>query len=420
MGIRDRLEQEKARLIAAAQDGEGRGLVGRVTESLQAVSASATVQRAGSGFRSLRAMFDGDDEQALTVEGFLLRLIRAVRDDERATEHSARQLYVAARKRRRKLGLIAFGAGPLVGVANQVADLYCETATVCDVAAFHGMSLSDEQIAAHMLLLWSVTENLEEARRAVRGDPPVARILSERLLARADEQLPENLTKRAVVKGLWDVRGTVADAGRASTSGSVRTVVFTGHRTKQVIKRAEAQLGTQGLEVDDTVDPGIEAAQASLADFELTGDEHELLAAFSGSKAALARTDPSSPSYLEALETTAEAFFSHFRHTGNFAALDGAATVFGRAAAVGDRAELPQRITVRHDEWPDATVARAIGDLTWTIQHSDGQVSHISKDWSGWTGEGWPTGFTIERLDGSTFAVDEGHFGDGWQLVEMT
>ncbi|MGH9299243.1 MAG: hypothetical protein ACRDZT_04950, partial [Acidimicrobiales bacterium] len=61
----------------------------------------------------------------------------------------------------------------------------------------------------------------------------------------------------------------------------------------------------------------------------------------------------------------------------------------------------------------------AISDLSWTIEHPDGQRSHISKDWSGWMGEGWPTGFTIERPDGSSFPVDENHFGDGWQLVEL-
>jgi hypothetical protein len=57
------------------------------------------------------------------------------------------------------------------------------------------------------------------------------------------ERLPETLTKRAAIKALWDVRGTVGDARKGATSGAVRTVVFTGHRTKKVIAAAEAQLG---------------------------------------------------------------------------------------------------------------------------------------------------------------------------------
>src|SRR4051794_31790491 len=67
----------------------------------------------------------------------------------------------------------------------------------------------------------------------------------------------------------------------------------------------------------------------------------------------------------------------------------------------------------RHDEWAGSTVTRAIGDPLWTIEHADGQISHISKDWSRWTGEGWPTGFTIHRPDGSTFPVDEGTSATG-------
>lgn len=105
-------------------------------------------QRVGDGFRSFRAMFSGGDEKVLSVESFLVRLVRAVRNDDESGERSSREVYVTARKRRRRLGLIAFGAGPFVGVANQVADLYCETATFCDVAALRHLHVSDEAIAA--------------------------------------------------------------------------------------------------------------------------------------------------------------------------------------------------------------------------------------------------------------------------------
>lgn len=194
-------------------------------------------------FRSLRAMFKVHDEPTLSVESFLVRLVQAVRDEE-TQDRSGHDVYVTARKRRRKLGLIAFGTGPLfAGIANQVADLYCETAVVCEVASLHKLDLSDEEIAAHMLVLWSVSEDLSHARAAVRGDPPVAKILGAKLFALAHEQFPENPTTRSIVKGLWDVRGTVGDSTEGSSNGSVRTVIFTGHRTKKVIRRAERQLG---------------------------------------------------------------------------------------------------------------------------------------------------------------------------------
>jgi hypothetical protein len=226
MGLRDRLEANATRL----------------GESTRKAVASAPLQRASDGFRGLRAMFE-DDDQSLSVERFLLSLVRAVRSDEQYEERDARDVYVAARKRRRRLGLMSFGAGPLVGVANQFADLYCEAATVCDVVALHGLDLSDDRIGAHMLVLWGITDDLDAAQKAIAGEPPVANILAGKLRERAGEQLPDKLTKRSVTKALWDVRGQLGDARKGATTGVVRTVVFTGHRTKKVIKEAEAQLG---------------------------------------------------------------------------------------------------------------------------------------------------------------------------------
>jgi hypothetical protein len=61
-------------------------------------------------FRGFQAMLV-DDEQVLSIEAYLLALVRAVRSDERDEEQSKRDVYVGARKRRRRLGLISFGAG---------------------------------------------------------------------------------------------------------------------------------------------------------------------------------------------------------------------------------------------------------------------------------------------------------------------
>lgn len=228
MGWRDRLEENATRL----------------GESARKAAVSAPVE-AGERLRGIRAMLSEEDGQSLSVERFLLTLVRAVRDDEQGEERIAREVYVTARKRRRRLGLMSFGTGPFMGVANQFADLYSETATVCDVAALHGLNLSDEQISAHMLVLWGVVDDHDAAQRAMAGEPPVATILAKKLYERAAEQLPEKPTKRSVTKALWDVRGAVGDARKSATTGAVRTVAFTGHRTKKLIKSAEAQLGRE-------------------------------------------------------------------------------------------------------------------------------------------------------------------------------
>lgn len=180
---------------------------------------------------------------ALSVEAYLVALVRAVRDDEVEEGRSRRDVYLTARKRRRRLGLICLGTGPMAGVASQVADLYCETATVSDVADLHGLGLSDPQIAAQMLMLWSLIDDLDRAEAAIRSEPPLASLLADGAASRLDGEL----TKLSIAKLLWelrqlDVRGAIAGKGKASGQ-PVRSVAFTGHRTKKLIKRAEAQLG---------------------------------------------------------------------------------------------------------------------------------------------------------------------------------
>lgn len=196
---------------------------------------------AGMGLRDLL-----DDEQSLTIERFLLLLVASVRrDEEGEPERDDRDVYRGARKRRRRLAMLALVTGPMVGMANQLADLYCETATVCDVAAHRRLTLGDEQIAAHMLVIWGIVDSHEAARGAIGGEPPVATILARKLRDRAGEQMPEKLTKRSVTKAIWDARAQLGDARKEATSGAVRQVMFTGHRTKQLITKAEAQLGVE-------------------------------------------------------------------------------------------------------------------------------------------------------------------------------
>jgi hypothetical protein len=189
-----------------------------------------------------------DNEREQSIEAYLLSLVQAVRDDGRDEEQSSRDVYVRARKRRRRLGLISFGAGPMAGVASGAADLYCETATVCDVAELHGLDLSNEQVAAHMLVLWSIAEDFVRAEGAMRGEPPVAEILGIKLFEYLGLELEAQPTKLAIAKAIWEVQrldpvNVVDDAKKVVRGQPIRSVAFTGHRTKKVIKKTEAQLG---------------------------------------------------------------------------------------------------------------------------------------------------------------------------------
>jgi hypothetical protein len=233
MGLGDRLKTKAVELGGSAT-----------------AAAPEYVRRAEGGYRGFRGMWN-DDGRPVTAEVFLLGLVGAVREDDPEQYRSERDLYVKARSRRRRLGLMCFGAGPFAGLANRVADLYCEIATVCDLASLHALSLSDEQVGAHILVLWGITDDLDGAERAMAGgEPSAGSILSGRLAQGTDLQMPETLTKTSLAKLLWDVRQlspgeAVLSAKKATTTSPVRAVAFTGHRVKKLIKRVETQLGVR-------------------------------------------------------------------------------------------------------------------------------------------------------------------------------
>lgn len=176
---------------------------------------------------------------ASSPEEFVLGLVRRARDedDEGLTPDQVRK---DARKRRRRLGIASFVAGPLAGVAGEATDLYTETATVCDLADLHDLTLSDLEIGAHMLVLWNVADTSAEAQATLEGTGPA---IADRLRVRFDEvvqeTMPEKVTVIAVIKVLWKVR-SLRDA---ATSGAFVRVLRAGAQTKEFLARAERQLG---------------------------------------------------------------------------------------------------------------------------------------------------------------------------------
>ena len=194
----------------------------------------------------MRSVFE-DDEQPMSMEQVLAALVAGVRADEHEEDRSARDVFKVARRRRRRLGLLSFGAGPMVGVATHIVDLYCETAIVCDLADLHSISLTERDVAAHMLVLWEIVDRVDEAEAVMvgTGAESLASIIGGRVQAGVVVRIPDRLTKRAAVQALADARHLVSDAREAAGDGSVRGVVFTGHRTKKLIKRAELQLGVR-------------------------------------------------------------------------------------------------------------------------------------------------------------------------------
>lgn len=227
MGLKARLEAEAARARAAVRD-----------------VASSAVENEFPGLRALLA----DPDESESAERLLLRLVRSVRDDEPGGLWSQEAIGDRAKRRRRHLGLLSFGTGPLVGVASQAVDLYCDVATLHDVAALHRLALTDEQMAAHVLVLWSITPTMAEGEAAIAGTDgrSVEDALGAALTREANERLPERWTPWSVIKAMWQMRSLIDDVREGGKSGVVKPVVFTGRHTKRVIERVERQLAVSG------------------------------------------------------------------------------------------------------------------------------------------------------------------------------
>jgi hypothetical protein len=89
---------------------------------------SGHLQRVSDGFREFRAMLT-DGKQSIGVQKFLVTLVGAIRRNDDVGDWSRRDVYLRARHRWRRLGLLSFGTGSLAGVATQLTVLYCEVAT---------------------------------------------------------------------------------------------------------------------------------------------------------------------------------------------------------------------------------------------------------------------------------------------------
>jgi hypothetical protein len=211
-----------------------------VAQRAQPTFLERTVDR----LSGMRALLNHDEDGSLSIERFLLLLIHTSRSKAPAAR-SQKDLIKLARHRRRYLGTRCFAAGPLVGVATKLADLYSETATVCELVDFHRLDLSDQEVAAHMLVLWDVTDDADEARAVV--DPARAGTIAGVVAGRARDKVAsdasDSVTMLTAAKALWDFRGSVGDVRRHTKAQCVRGWLFAGRRTKQLIKRAKRQLG---------------------------------------------------------------------------------------------------------------------------------------------------------------------------------
>jgi hypothetical protein len=246
VGVKDRIAKGAARASELARDTVESAPVQKLRDSapVQKVADSTPVQAVTGGFSTLKALIADEDEREFVVERALVAMVRGARDDD-DEPLTDRDVEKAAKRRFKRARRAALLAGPAVGTANQLVDLYCETATVCDLDRLHGLGLSDERLAAQMLVLWNVTPDIAAADAAILATgPSVWAMLTRRMGERAAAQIPERRTKTAVIKALWNARGLANDAReRVMGERNITGVMFAGKRVKEFIARAEGALG---------------------------------------------------------------------------------------------------------------------------------------------------------------------------------
>jgi hypothetical protein len=220
----------KDKLVAKAADAAKTGLE----------QAKNKVENENATSR-LRALIEMREDQPITIEALLVLLVDAVHEDD-PRELSQRDVKKAGKRRQRLAGGLGMLGGP---VGTYVASLYSEAVILCDVADRHGLGLSDEELAAQLLVMWNAVPDADAdaARAAIDGSgPSVAIHMATGVYERLADTPVDQMTKKDAVMALWRLRSMVAGASLPG-SASPKDVLLPGGRVKALIKAAERQLG---------------------------------------------------------------------------------------------------------------------------------------------------------------------------------
>lgn len=187
----------------------------------------------------VRFILKVDPDQPVTIERLLTRTVELVRADEELRQLSDKDVLKASIKRRRRLGTLALPGGPF---AVHAVELYCDVATVCDLADRHKLNLSEEMISAHMLVLWNLLPDVTTAHNAMsRNQVTLTQHLTELAVNGTVERVPDQLTVRSAVSTIWQLRKAMPDKLTPSRP-KVSAAVLPRQRSKRFIESAEAQM----------------------------------------------------------------------------------------------------------------------------------------------------------------------------------
>jgi len=166
---------------------------------------------------------------ARVPEQTVVALVRVLREERaKGLPGDAKQDAKAARKRARRMGALTGVAGLLGQLPAEAVQLIEEVRAAVDIAAVAAPQRGDEQIAADLLVVWGLVDDLAAAEAITAGT--AGSLLDHLYATNADkvrEATPEKWTPIATLKFLWKMR-ELRDVADLMPGGIVRNIPVVG------------------------------------------------------------------------------------------------------------------------------------------------------------------------------------------------
>jgi hypothetical protein len=219
------------------------GVALKVVESEQSVAArhlaAAQIARLGP---HLTEVIDLDDEQPLTPEILMMKVIGAVHDDNEI-ELSLKDVRGTGKRNERLAAAAGIVGG---GIGCIIADFYADAALYWLLADCFDLEVSDGDIAAHLLVAWGAIPDHGVARAVM--DPAAEVTIADVARQRFQEEALELVTKRDSVQALWRLRSGLTRIPLFDLS-TFRDVFFVGKALQQRLDTAALRLGLSAEDV---------------------------------------------------------------------------------------------------------------------------------------------------------------------------
>jgi hypothetical protein len=239
-----------AKLKNRAQEAKSRAQeVARVvaeTDQAMAARRLAAGQVANLGPR-LGDLLDLDDDQAVTPEVLVMKVIAAVHDDDEV-ELSLKDVRGTGKRNERLAAAAGIVGG---GIGCIIADIYADAALYWMLADCFDLEVTDADVAAHLLVAWGAIPDHAVARAVM--DPEAPTTIADVARTRFQEEAMVLATKRDSVQTLWRLRSGLSRVPLFDLS-TFRDVFFVGRALQQRLDTAALHLG---LSTEDVRKPSL-------------------------------------------------------------------------------------------------------------------------------------------------------------------